>query len=82
MDARQIRGVLTLNQPENNLPEGHIKVDRRYRQSNYFLNDQLRYAESIQDFRSVKQAVIRSSHFNLSRAAFQFAKVPVTDDKT
>ncbi len=39
--------------------------------------DQLRYAESIQDFRSIKQAIFRSAEFNVGQRAFQFAKATV-----
>jgi hypothetical protein len=58
----------------------HMKVDRRYRESNYFLADQLRYSEDVQDFRSVKQSIARSPFFNLQHQVFQFAKISVEAD--
>lgn len=57
------------------LPEGCPKVDRRYRESRYFLMDQLQYAESVRDFRSIKQAIARSNNFDLPGQAFQFARI-------
>ncbi len=75
------------HQPEenqsNDLASEYMKVDRRYRESKYFLMDQLRYAESVNDFRSVKQAIMRSTEFNLAKRAFQFAKaaIPVQDGR-
>lgn len=56
------------------LDAGYYKVDHRYRESNYFLADQLRYAEAVQDFRSVKQALTRSTQFSLANVAFRFAR--------
>jgi hypothetical protein len=61
----------------NKLPGSHQKVDKRYRESKYFLMDQLRYADSVEDFRTVKQAVLRSTQFSIGGRAFQFAKVHV-----
>lgn len=57
------------------LSEGHRKVDRRYRESQYFLTDQLRYSESVQDFRSIKQAIQRSIGFDVGKRAFQFFRI-------
>ncbi len=58
------------------LPESYFKVDRRYRDSKYFLVDQLRYAsEPVQEYRSIKQSILQSGEFNLAQRNFQFAEV-------
>lgn len=57
------------------IPDNYIKVDRRYRESQYFLMDQLRYSEAVQDFRSVNQAIKTSANFNIGKQTFQFAKL-------
>lgn len=62
------------NQPDYQLDAKYYKVDRRYRQSEYFLADQLRYAEAVQDFRSIKNALMNSTQFNLAKVAFHFAR--------
>ena len=67
------------NDPSLQPDSSFYKVDRRYRESQYFLADQLRYAEAINDFRSVKQALLKSTNFNIAKVAFQFAKVMVND---
>lgn len=59
------------------LPGSHRKVDKGYQQCKHYLMDQLRYSDSVQDFRSVKQAILRSTQFSIGHRAFQFAKVPV-----
>ena len=51
----------------------HYKVDKRYRESDYFLEDQLRYAESVQDFRAVRDAIMNwPPLFKLDKLAFKF----------
>lgn len=62
------------------LPSAYAKVDRRYRESQYFLADQLRYAESVQDFQSVRQAIRRSGEFSVGQRAFQFSPIAVQKD--
>jgi hypothetical protein len=66
------------NSPQ--LPDHYLKTDRRYRESQYFLMDQLRYAEAVQEFRSVKQAILRSVEFNVGRRVFQFANVTISSE--
>jgi hypothetical protein len=55
-------------------PDVHYKVDKRYRESDYFLEDQLRYAESVQEFRSIRDALVSASAFNLGKLAFRFIR--------
>ena len=55
-------------------PEVHYKVDKRYRESDYFLEDQLRYAESVQEFRSIRDALMSVSAFNLGKLVFRFIR--------
>ena len=62
---------------KSTLPGSHQKVDKRYRESKHFLMDQLRYADSVQDFRTVKHAILRSTQFSIGQQAFQFARVHV-----
>jgi hypothetical protein len=59
------------------LPEGYSKFDKRYQDSKDFLMQQLRYSGTVQDFRTVKQVIMRSLEFNVSARTFQFAKVPI-----
>ena len=56
-------------------PNVHYKVDKRYRDSEYFLNDQLQYAESVQEFRSIRDAITKASAFNLGKFAFNFMRI-------
>lgn len=56
-------------------PDVHYKVDKRYRESEYFLEDQLRYAESVQEFRSIRDTILGTSAFNLGKLAFRFIRV-------
>ncbi len=60
------------------LPDGYSKIDRRYQNSKNFLIDQLRSSESVNDFRSVKQALFRSTEFSVAQRTFQFARVAVS----
>ena len=53
----------------------HYKVDKRYRDSDYFLNDQLQYAESVQEFRSIRDAITKATAFNLGKFAFNFMRI-------
>ncbi|MEZ4574145.1 MAG: hypothetical protein R2857_04350 [Vampirovibrionales bacterium] len=46
---------------DQSIDSRYLKVDRRYRESEYFLADQLRYAEAVQEFRSVKNAMLNSA---------------------
>lgn len=50
--------------------------DRRYRTSNYFLQDQLRCSEAAADFRSVRDLVSKAAGFN-PQQAFPFQPVPI-----
>jgi hypothetical protein len=52
-------------------------IERRYRTSKYFLEDQLRCSEAIQDFRTVKNLLAQTPQFNL-RGTFKFATVNIT----
>lgn len=61
----------------DSLSTQYRKVDRRYRESNYFLMDQLRYADSVQEFRTIKKAILRSSEFDVGKRAFQFEYAPL-----
>lgn len=56
-------------------PDVHYKVDKRYRESEYFLEDQLRYAESVQEFRSIRDTILGASAFNLGKLAFRFIRL-------
>lgn len=62
-------------EPSSDLPSHLRKVDKRYRETNYFLMDQLRYSETVEEFRSVKNALTRASGFKVGQRAFQFAAV-------
>ncbi|MCA9799197.1 MAG: hypothetical protein KC474_06575 [Cyanobacteria bacterium HKST-UBA04] len=64
---------------DQSIDSRYLKVDRRYRESEYFLADQLRYAEAVQEFRSVKNAMLNSSQFSLADVAFRFARAMGTD---
>lgn len=55
-------------------PDVHYKVDKRYRASDYFLEDQLRYSEAVDEFRTIKEALTHASQFSLSKWAFGFIK--------
>ena len=50
----------------------HTVYERRYRTTKYFLEDQLRCSEAVQDFRTVKNLLDKTPQFNL-RQTFQFA---------
>ncbi len=63
------------------LPEGYSKFDKRYQDSKDFLMQQLRHSASVQDFRTVKQAIMRSMQFSVGARTFQFAKVPVSAEQ-
>jgi hypothetical protein len=54
----------------------HTVYERRYRTSKYFLEDQLRCSEAVQDFRTVKSVLSNTSLFTV-RQAFRFASEPV-----
>jgi hypothetical protein len=58
----------------------HPLYERRYRTSKYFLNDQLRYSEAIQDIQSVKTTLCKLPQFSL-RQAFHFATETVNINK-
>lgn len=64
-----------LNQHKDDHPDVHMKVDKRYRESDYFLEDQLRYAEAVQEFRSIRESVLGTTAFNLGKLAFKFIRV-------
>lgn len=68
---------MTTASERDKTPLAYKKVDTRYSASRDFLITQLREADSVHDFRTVKQAVIRSSQFNVGSRAFQFARVAV-----
>ena len=53
-----------------------LASERRYRNSNYFLEDQLRCSEAVSDFKSVRSLVEKAQGFSL-RNAFQFQLQPV-----
>jgi hypothetical protein len=48
-----------------------LPCDQRYRNSKYFLEDQLRCSETVADFKSVKDLVNRAPSFCLNNT-FQF----------
>lgn len=50
----------------------HRVYETRYRSSKYFLNDQLRCSEAVQDFQTVKNVLGSTSLFNVRRA-FRFS---------
>jgi hypothetical protein len=55
-----------------------LPCDQRYRNSKYFLEDQLRCSEAAADFRSVKELVGRAPSFCIrSTFRFQTQAVPV-----
>ena len=56
-------------------PDVHYKVDKRYRESDYFLEDQLLYSESVQEFRAIKEAITEGqSLFKIGKLAFNLIK--------
>ncbi|MEB3286317.1 MAG: hypothetical protein VKJ04_02320 [Vampirovibrionales bacterium] len=65
--------------------EAHLSNDvyqpceRRFRNSNYFLQDQLRCSEAVEDFRSVRNLINKLSDFKHD-LAFQFQSVTVPRD--
>lgn len=61
-----------VNKDDN--PDVHYKVDKRYRESDYFLEDQLRYAEAVQEFRSIREALTNAAAFDLGKLAFRFIR--------
>ncbi len=60
--------------------EPHSVTAKRYRTSNYFLNDQLKCSEAIHDFQSVKTLVNGLPQFSL-RSKFEFIEQPVVASK-
>ena len=50
--------------------------DRRFRSTNYFLEDQLRCSEAVADFRSIKNLMASATDFTV-RTAFRFQCEPV-----
>lgn len=53
-------------------------IDTRYQTSRYFLQNQLRTSEAVQDFKTVKNLMDATAYFNVRRT-FRFAMetVPV-----
>lgn len=69
------------NPPDHESEKPALPCDRRYRNSKYFLQDQLRCSEAAADFRSVKELVASAAAFNLNLAfQFQTQAVPVRAD--
>lgn len=69
--------------PEHEPEKLALPCDRRYRNSKYFLQDQLRCSEAAADFRSVKELVANATAFNFNQAfQFQTQTVPVRTDKS
>lgn len=58
-----------------------LPCDQRYRTSEYFLEDQLRYSEAVSDFRSIKTLLSNAMSFTGQNAfRFQEQLVPVRID--
>ncbi len=56
--------------------------DKRYRNSRYFLEDQLRCSAAVEDFRSVKSLIGNLSSFNQQQTfRFRGATIPVRLDE-
>ncbi|HEY9746043.1 MAG TPA: hypothetical protein V6C99_07480 [Oculatellaceae cyanobacterium] len=69
-----------MSQSENNtFGQIGLPCDRRYRNSKYFLEDQLRYSEAVADFRSIKEFLSNSAAFT-GACAFQWQTAPVRSD--
>jgi hypothetical protein len=66
------------HQHDSDQQQIHRVYETRYRTSKYFLNQQLRCSEAVQDFRTVKSMMEATAFFNVRRA-FRFAMeaVPV-----
>jgi hypothetical protein len=54
----------------------HVAIEKRYRSSRYFLEDQLRHSDAVEDFRTVKQLLASVQSFGLNQL-FRFAAEPV-----
>ncbi|MBX2860928.1 MAG: hypothetical protein KTR14_06820 [Vampirovibrio sp.] len=64
--------------PEDD-PDFCRMYDRRYRSSKFFLEDQLRCSEAVNDFKTVKNFMQRTPQFGI-KPAFQFALSPAKSD--
>lgn len=59
-----------------------LPCDQRYRNSKYFLEDQLRCSEAASDFRSIRELFSRAANFSFaSPFQFQTQAVPVRVDR-
>ena len=66
---------LSVDHAKDDNPDIHYKVDKRYRESDYFLEDQLLYAESVQEFRAIKEALTEGTGLiGLTKLAFSIIR--------
>ena len=64
-------------QQDNKMSHTYRVVETRYRTNNYFLANQLRYSEAVNDFRSVRSSVDSLPQMSLINR-LQFALEPLS----
>ncbi len=69
-------------QREDNRETTQRVIETRYQTTRYFLQNQLRTSEAVEDFRTVKSLMDATAYFNVRRS-FKFAMetVPVQTDR-
>ena len=67
---------MALGSDEHNSNEIYQPCERRFRTSAYFLQDQMRCSEAVEDFRSIRNLIQRVADFQ-PKTAFQFQSIIV-----